>query len=328
MALIRTVDVLGDSLIRTFAVVVAALTVFGAARVSAAEPAYDPPAGSRWTIESETRGEEVRPEGSATSLIKMRAELTIEEKTPDGFRVSYVHRGATVEGNARDLPLQRGYMKVLENVAIRASTDLAGRPLSIDNLDEVRTAMRRAAGGLAAQFAGTPSDRALFDQLTSELIEVDAKRAVSVYLGHLALLAVAQNAGMKPGEFRLTSKPVENPLDGDALMSNERFELVEADAATGRLKFVSLTSIDAGSMKDFMQSFARSLLAASGDSITPEKIDWLVSSMAFSLDKRAEFEVVDGLTRKVAETSTTVFRGMEQNLTQTEARIITVTRAP
>ena len=319
---------LGDSLIRTLAVVVAALTVFGAAKVSAAEPAYDPPAGSRWIIESDTRGQEVRPEGSANSRIKMRAELTIEEKTPDGFRVSYVHRGATVEGNARDLPLQRGYMKVLENVVIRASTDLAGRPLSIDNLDEVKTAMRSAANGLAAQFAGTPSDRALFDQLTSELIEVDAKRAVSVYLGHLALLAVAQNAGMKPGEVRLSSKPVENPLDGDALMSNERFELVEADAATGRLKFVSLTFIDAGAMKDFMQSFARSLLAASGDSITPEKIDWLVSSMAFSLDKRAEFEVVDGLTRKVAETSTTVFRGMEQNLTQTEARTITVTRVP
>jgi hypothetical protein len=320
----RIVNIPGSTLARAAAVVV----MLGAASAHAAEPAYDPPVGSRWSIESETRGEEVRPEGSAASLIKMRAELTIEEKTPDGFRVSYVHRGATVEGNARELPLQRGYMKVLENVAIRASTDLAGRPLSIDNLDEVKTAMRSAANGLAEQFAGRPSDGALFDQLTSELIEVDAKRAVSIYLDHLALLAVAQNAGMKQGEFRLASKPVENPLGGDALSSNERFELVEADAATGRLKFVNLTSIDAGSMKDFMQSFARSLLAASGDSITPEKIDWLVSSMAFSLDRRAEFEVVDGLTRKVAEKSTTVFRGMEQNLTQTEARIITVTRAP
>ena len=313
--------------------IVAALTMFGvavsfAAEVSATEPGYDPPVGSRWIIESETRGEEVRPEGSSTSLIRRRAEVTIEQKTRDGFRVSYVHRGAAVEGNARDLPLQRAYMKILENVTIRASTDLAGRPLRIDNPDEARAAMRSAANGLAEQFAGRPSDRALFDQLTSELIEVDAKRAVSIYVGHLALLAIAQNAGMKQGEFRIASKPVENPLGGDALMSNERFELVEADAAAGRFKFVNLSSIEAGSMKDFMRSFARSLLAASRDSITPARVDLLVASMLFSLDKRTEFEVADGMTRKVSEKSTTVFRGMEQNLTQTETRIITVTPAP
>jgi len=34
------------------------------------------------------------------------------------------------------------------------------------------------------------------------------------------------------------------------------------------------------------------------------------------------------MTQKVAEKSKTVFRGMEQNLTQTEVRVITVTRAP
>ncbi len=337
MAVIRTANLQGASLLRAVAVVVAALAMFGAvsfgdasfgAEAFAAGPGYDPLVGSRWIIESETRGEEVRPEGSTASLIKMRAELTIEQKMPDGFRVSYVHRGATVEGNARDLPLQRAYMKVLENVAIRSATDLAGRPLRIDNADEARAAMRSAANGLAEQFASRPSDRALFDQLTSELIDVDAERAVSVYLGHLASLAIAQNAGMKPGESRISSKPVENPLGGDTLMSNERFELVEADAATGRLKFVNRTSIEPGSMMDFIQSFARSLLAASGDSITPGRIDLLVSSMVFSFDKRAEFDVADGMTRKVAEKSTTVFRGMEQNLTQTEQRIITVTRAP
>jgi len=45
-------------------------------------------------------------------------------------------------------------------------------------------------------------------------------------------------------------------------------------------------------------------------------------------DKRAEFEVEGGMTRKVAETSRTVFRGMEQNLIQTDVRTIMVTPAP
>src|SRR4029077_20910333 len=115
----------------------------------------------------------------------------------------------------------------------------------------------------------------------------------------LISLAVAQNAAVKPGEVRQTYKPAQNPLGGDALKSNERCELVKADDASARHRFVNVTSIDSDAMKDFMQTFARSLLAASGDSVTAERVDLLVKSMVFSFDKRAEFEVEDGITRKV-----------------------------
>ncbi len=187
--------------------------------------------------------------------------------------------------------------------------------------------MRRSADNLAPQFAERPAARALFDQLVSELTEVSADKAASAYVDVLGALSAAQNAGMEPGEFRWTSKPARNPLGGDALMSNERFEPSKADAA-GRLTFVDVTSIDPVAMNDFMNSLAKSLLAASGDSVTAERIDLLAKSMAFSFDKRGEFEVENGMTRKLAEKSTTVFRGMEQNLTQTEARTIAVTPAP
>jgi hypothetical protein len=311
-----------------FAGIVAAITTFGVTAAFAAGPVYDPAVGSRWIVETESRGEEIRPDGTATSLIRTRAELTIEQKTADGFQISYVQRDATVEGNARSVPLRRAYMDVLENVVIRASTDRSGKPLQIDNLDEAKAAMRDAASGLAEQFARRPASRGLFDQLMSELVEVDAGSAASVYVEALAALAVAQNTGMKPGEFRQVAKPAENPLGGDALQSTERFELVDADDAAARLKFVNVTSIDAASMKDFMQSFARGLLAASGNSVTPARVTQLVSSMMFSFDKRAEFAVEGGMTRKVSEQSTTVFRGLEQNLTQTDRRTITVAPAP
>jgi hypothetical protein len=318
----------GIAVARVFAFVVALAATFGAAPVLAAELVYDPPVGSSWIVETESRSEEVRPDGNATSLIRTRSELTIEQKTPDGFRISYVLRDAAVEGNARSVPLRRAYMKVLENVVIRASTDPSGKPLRIDNLDEARAATRRAADGLVEQFERRPAARALFDQLMSELVEVDADSAASVYADPLAVLAVAQNTGMQRGEFRQVTKPAENPLGGDALKSTERFERVDADAAAARLKFVNVTSIDAVSMNEFMQSFAKSLLAASGDSVTPERVRQLVSSMVFSFDKRAEFEVEGGMTRKVAEKSTTVFRGMEQNLIQTDLRTMTVAPAP
>ena len=309
----------------TFAVAVAAFAMFGAAPGFAAEQVYNPPAGSRWMVDTETRGEEIRPDGTATSLIRTRAELTIEQKTADGFRISWVQREATVEGNARSVPLRRAYMKVLENVVIRVSTDPSGKPLHVDNLDEARGQMQRAAKELVTQFDHRPAARGLFDQLMTELVEVDADSAAAAYVDALGTLAIAQNAGMKPGEFRQASKPAENPLGGDALKSKERFELVDADAAAARLKFVSVTSVDPADMNEFMQSFARSLLAASGDSVTTERVNQLVGSMLFSVDKRAEFEVADGMTRKVAEKSTTVFRGMEQNLIQTDMRTITVT---
>jgi hypothetical protein len=310
------------------AIAVAAVAMLDVAPAFAAEPVYDPQVGSRWIVETEARSQEVRPDGTATSVIRTRAEATIEQKTADGFRISYVQRDATVEGNARSVPLRRAYMKVLENVVIRASTDLSGKPLHIDNLDEAKATMRVAASGLVEQFDRRPAARALFDQLMSELVEVDAGSAASVYVDALAVLAVAQNTGMKPGEFRQVTRPAENPLGGDALKSTERFELVDADAAATRLKFVNVTSVDAADMDAFMQSFARSLLAASGDSVTPERVRQLVSSMVFSFDKRAEFEVESGMTRKVAESSKTVFRGMEQNLIQTDVRTIMVTPAP
>lgn len=310
------------------AIAVAAIAMFDIAAAFAAEQVYDPQAGSRWMVETEARSEEIRPEGTATSMIRTRGELTIEQKTADGFRISYVQRDASVEGNARSVPLSRAYMKVLENVAIRASTDPSGKPLHIDNIEEAKAAMRATASGLVEQFDRRPAARALFDQLMSELVEVDAGSAASVYVDALAVLAVAQNTGMKSGEFRQVTKPAENPLGGDALKSTERFELVDADAAATRLKFVKVTSVDAADMDEFMQSFARSLLAASGDSVTPERVRQLVGSMVFSFDKRAEFEVEGGMTRKVAERSRTVFRGMEQNLIQTGTRTITVTPAP
>lgn len=290
-------------------------------------PVYDPPAGSRWIVDTETRSEEIRPEGATTSLAKTRAELTVEAKTPDGFRFSWVQRSATVEGTARNVPLRRAFGGVLQGVVLRLSTDPAGKPLRIDNLDEARAAMRRSAEDLAPQFSERPAAGALFGQLVSELTEVNADDAASAFADVLVSLAAAQNAGMKPGEFRWRSKPARNPLGGDALMSNERFELSKADPA-GRLTFVDVTSIDPVAMNDFMKSFAKSLLAASGDSVTAERIDLLVKSMVFSFDKRSEFEVENGMTRKLAEKSTTVFDGMEQNLTQTEARTIAVTPAP
>jgi len=118
---------------KLFGAVIAALLSLAATPGRAAEVVerpYDPPVGSHWIIESETRTEDNRPEGLRSSLINMRSEMNVEAKTPDGFRISYVNRGTAVEGNDPMVPLFRSTLKALENVPILATTDRAGKPLA------------------------------------------------------------------------------------------------------------------------------------------------------------------------------------------------------
>lgn len=153
---------IGGRRARACAIAGAALLSLYAARapaVNAAERPYNPPVGSRWIIESESSIDEVRPDGPRTSVIKTRAEVTIEQKTSDGFRISYVNRGVTAEGNAPMLPLVRSSAKAFENLVIHATTDASGKPVRVDNLDEAKAAMRNMADALTAPFQDKPQCR-------------------------------------------------------------------------------------------------------------------------------------------------------------------------
>jgi hypothetical protein len=316
---------------KLFGAAVAALLLLIAAqgRAAEAERPYDPPVGSRWIIESETKTDDNRPEGPRSSVTNMRAELTIEAKTPDGFRIAYVNRGAVIEGNDPMVPLFRSAVKALENVAIRATTDRTGKPVHVDNLDEAKAAMRNMLGNFTAPFKDKPQVAAVLTQMVSGLIEVDADKAAQAYIEEMPQLAKAQNTGMKPGEIHRSSRAVDNPLGASGtLKSSDVFELTEADAATGKRVFVNTTSYDPASLRDFMQSMTKKLMAAAGNSVKPEQIDSIVKSMVLTLDDRAVFEVEDGMTRKITEKSVTTVRAMGHNLQKTEEKTITVTRAP
>jgi hypothetical protein len=313
-----------------FACFIAALLSLGPAHAAdAVERPYNPPVGSKWIIESETRSADTRPDGPRSSVTKIRAELTIDARTPDGFRVSYVNRGASIEGNDPTAPMLRSAMKALENVPIHATTDLAGKPVRVDNLDEAKAALRNMVDSLTAPFQDKPQVVAVLKQMVNGLIEVDADQAAGAYVEEMPTLAKAQNTGMKPGEVRRSSRVADNPLGGaGTLKSSEAFELTEADGATGKRVYVSTTSYDMASMKDFMQSVSKKLMAAAGSSVKPEQIDSLVKSMVLTLDERAVFEVEDGMTRKITGKSLTTVRAMGHNLQKTEDKTLTITRAP
>ena len=67
------------------------------------EALYNPPVGSRWIVTSQSVSDEQRPDGARQNKTLSRFELTIEEKTATGYRISYVNRALEVEGNAPGL---------------------------------------------------------------------------------------------------------------------------------------------------------------------------------------------------------------------------------
>jgi hypothetical protein len=262
-------------------------------------------------------------------LIKTRSELSIDEKTADGFRITYVNRGATAEGNAPMLPIVLSSLKALENVPIQATTDLAGKPVRVDNLDEAKAAMRNMLSNMMAPFKDKPQVVAVLTQMVNGLIEVDATGAAASYMEELPPLAKAQNTGMKPGEVRRSTTSADNPLGGGgALKSNAVFELKQADASTGKRMFVQTSSYDEASMKDLMQSVTAKLMAAVGDSSQTERVTKLVKEMVLTQDETTTFEVEDGMTRKITEKSVTVARVMGHSLSKNGTKTVTVTRAP
>jgi hypothetical protein len=319
---------IGHTLIGLALIALAVLRVTPSLAADAVELPYNPPVGSRWIIDTETSTDDQRADGPRNSLIKTHAELTIDAKTADGFRISYVSRGATFEGNAPMLPIMRQSFKALENVTIHATTDLSGKPVRVDNLDEARAAMRNMLDTMMAPFKDKPQVADVLKQMLSRMIEVDATEAATVYLEELPMLSRAQLTGMKPGEVRHSSDSAPSPLGGGVLKSNTAFTLTQADAASGKRVYERTTSYDDASMREMTQSVIRKLLAASGDPTKAEQIEKMVKSMALSLDARTVFELEGGMTRKVSEHTLTLASAMGQKMSKTENKTVTVTPAP
>jgi hypothetical protein len=292
------------------------------------ERLYDPPVGSRWLIESEMRSEETKSDGLKTLESKSRAELTVEEKTADGFRIAYVNRGISLGGTSPSVPLLRLAFKPIENVVIRVATDRSGKPLRVENLEEVRGAMRAMRDNILKPFVGKPKLVEILNQIMSNLLEVDEQTAARNYLDDVPQLATAQSTGMKPGEIRRTTDAVANPLGGGQLKSNVMFHLVSADAATGKVQYVSTRSYDADSMKESLAGITRRMMIAAGENVTSEQVEKMLKEMSLTFDERTVLDVENGVTRKISETTHNVVSARGHTLTKHQTRTVTVMPAP
>ncbi len=243
------------------------------------EPPYNPAVGSRWMIESADRTAETKPDGGERSTIfNGRAEITIDEKTDKGFRISYVARQISVEGTSPHVPVMRIYCKMLENILIRATTDAAGKPIRIDNLDMVKTEMRTAMARLLKSAENSPRELRPLGLMMSDLFTMNAEDAAPFFLEEMVALAKSQNTRMKKGDVLRSTGPADNPL-GPTLQSKTSFTLNDTNVEKRTAIYHEVRALDEGSVKDFVTAHSRAVLGKSmrrGDTETtrePDEID-------------------------------------------------------
>ena len=215
------------------------------------ERPYNPPVGSRWIIQRDLFTEQ-NDERSAKTF-RITPELKITEKTPTGFRITYARRNSSYESdNTEQQAMIRPALAALQGVEYHASTDAAGKPLRVDNIEDVKAALRGMADSIA-KGSGGPEVASVVQQMLAPMLQVDETSAAELYLDQLPALALTQNTGLKLGEIRrdLISQP--NPMG--KLVINSALEIAEADPATGDVKYVLTESYDPLRCRHFWFSF-------------------------------------------------------------------------
>ena len=280
------------------------LTALAASEAAAwSEKPFDPKAGSRWLIVSELDRTETRVENGRRSMVALkkitRTELVFNAKLPDGgYRISFTRRATVASGDPREAALARIEGETMNNVAIRAVTDRNGKPLRVENLDEILARRKELVDRLATTVDAETAAvaRRMLEGLT-KVSDVEATRQLT----DMEMLAMAQNSGLRPGETR--NSTLESPSGiGPPLVKSREFSILQTDAATGNALMLLKESYTEESMREFLAVITRRSLGP-GKATDERESD--MRRMKMSFDNRFEIGVVDGMSRSLDATSTT-----------------------
>jgi hypothetical protein len=287
------------------------------------ERPYNPPVGSRWTIEDDLSNEQDDNGRISKKTFNTTSELKIVGKDAGGFHVVYARRAASYNNDDKDEEaMARPAIAALQGIEYRVTTDLAGKPLRVDNLDDVKAAVRRLISGIASGSSKDPKVAAAMRQVLAPMLDIDEKSAAELYMDQLPILALAQNTGLKPGETRRDSVAQINPIG--KLVVNRTLTLTEADPASGDAKFILVESYDPEGMRAFQTAFLERLRQQGADVSEPEKT---VKELELTLDKHSEFKVVGGMTRNVTEDSTMVAKLVGTKRAINSRKVVTIAEA-
>lgn len=308
-------------------VVILALLAAPAVAQTYTERSYNPPVGSKWQIVSDTASTENRPGGNREERIQMRAELSIDEKLPDGFfRVTYITRSIDISGNTPTSKLIGDAYSAMRDIPIRGRLDPAGRPVGVDNLAEVKTTMRGVVDKIVGKFDSNPKAAAFMRQVLQSLIDVEGRDAATTYLEELTPLAVVQNVGLKPGDVRKDTESNPNPIGGKPFKTVLTTRLDSYDDKAGKARFLRKREFDKDSLREAITDIV-SKLAAVGDNktITPEMVE-MMKKINFSIEGETVYDVDNGMTVRIDDREFTTASVMGTTLTKQQKKTIAVTR--
>lgn len=291
------------------------------------ERPYNPPVGSKWQIIGDTSTHENRPgSGNRDEQIKTRADLTIDEKLPEGFRVTYTNRSIDATGNALATKLVSEAYAAMRDIPIRARLDKAGRPVEIENLAEIKTAMRGVVDKIVAKFENNPKGAGLIRQMFEGMVIVEGRDAATVYLEELPQLAAVQNIGLQPGNVRKDTESNPSPIGNATFKTILTTRLDSHDAKAGTARFIRKREYDKESLREAIMDMVRKL-AAAGDNktITPEVLD-IMKKVSFSIEGETVYDVDNGMTVRIDDREFTSASVMGTTFTKQQKKTVAVTR--
>jgi len=299
------------------------LMIRPAAADSWVEPKFDPPVGSKWTVQREINVEKTEHGTLIGHTLKQIALLTVEEKTADGYVMTYDRQSSSYEGDPAGASRQRITFAAEQGMPLRFATDASGKPLRIVNFAEFKTALKEA---IAAQPIATANSETLAAtrRLADRMVSVDDQKAAELYLDELPMLALGQNTGLQPGDIHRSTLPVANALV-DGISKVLVLSIARDDPATGKVRYLMTETYDPDSMKALVGQAAKD---AALTHVSADALDNALQSAAVVGVARAQLDVAGGMTRELRRQWVTSFRELGSTATVTsEDELVTISPA-
>jgi hypothetical protein len=307
-----------------FLAIVMSLCLLPARAADWSERPFAPPVGSHWVVTTDTTSETIKDKGPERLHTRQTVEISYDAKTDAGFHVTYVPREIIVDGNSTRADMLRSTMSVMRGITVKGTSDKRGKPVSVENLDEVKTAYRAAIARLTDQLKDKPKAADVINRIMSGFLAVEGQQAAEFFLGEVGILAQWHATGLKPGEVKHDTESQRSPLGGSPIQVNIDTRIEKADATSGDVRFVRTRAFD----REALKAWTLDLVKRSGNGqMQSEAANNVLKQLAMTHDTRTVVDVKGGMTRAIDEQDSLTVSAMGTTFTKREHKSTTVTPA-
>jgi len=286
------------------------------------EPKFAPPVGSKWLVQREVNVEKNERGTMIGHTLKQTALLTVEEKTADGYVMTYDRQSSSYDGDPAGASRQRIEFAAMQGIPLRFVTDAAGKPLRIVNFADLKALLKQA---IDAQPISTADPEALASlrRVADRMASVDDKKAAALYLDELPLMAIGQNTGLQPGEVHRATLPVANALI-DGVTKVLALSIAQDDPASGKVRYLMTETFDPDSMKALVSETFKELALTN---VSAAAVSDALKTAVVAGIARAQLDVAGGMTRELRRQWVTSFRGPGGLSVTSEDELVTISPA-